>query len=400
MQCTTKRWIVQLALVRLHALVVLSILLLALLGRMPDSQAGWITCPPQVVMVVPARRRQQGGCWPRDRAGHKAACWRQLLHTGHLPVLRSLLLGVLWHLSGQPGPAWVCLVPWAVWLWQNAGVFWPWLGRQPEWRGLGWLLWQGQRGLLVGYLGLALGALARFQLPTCHLPTLGLRAAGPSPWLLGLGCLVCGRPEPWAAVGSAEDGSYTATLCGHFTLRVAGDNPLRVRLLMLFLRLLEVPGPQRGGRRTRDGRTPFVSQEQLSGWLQLPQPDISRVEKYWVEGDWPNLLSLNTAEVLTQEVIGRIVAVFATFPWWGVEKVHQHLRAQGLAVSERQVRQAAVQSGWSLLRQELVKRYHLTAEGLRPRDNWLVEQLLTQVESLLARLEAGEGLTPEEQVTV
>ena len=71
-----------------------------------------------------------------------------------------------------------------------------------------------------------------------------------------------------------------------------------------------------------------------------------------------------------------------------------------MAVSLRQVRQAAEQSGWSRLRQELVKRYHLTAEGIRPRDDWLVEQLLALVEHLLTQLEKGEGLTPEEQVAV
>jgi len=27
----------------------------------------------------------------------------------------------------------------------------------------------------------------------------------------------------------------------------------------------------------------------------MPQPDISRTEKYWLEGDWSNLLSLKTA---------------------------------------------------------------------------------------------------------
>ena len=169
-------------------------------------------------------------------------------------------------------------------------------------------------------------------------------------------------------------------------------------MLMLFLRLLEVPGPQRGGRRTRDGRTPFIAQEKLAAWFGMPQPHISRIEKYWLEGDWANLLSLKTAEVLTGELMARIVAVFATFPWWGVKKVYEHLREQGVAVSERQVRQAAEQSGWSQLRQELVKRYHLTAEGIRPRDNWLVEQLLALVETLLAKVEAGEGLTPEERI--
>ena len=84
----------------------------------------------------------------------------------------------------------------------------------------------------------------------------------------------------------------------------------------------------------------------------------------------------------------------------GGEKVHQHLQEQGVTVSERQIRQAAEQSGWSQLRQELVKRYHLTAEGIRSRDGWLVEQLLALVETLLSRWEAGEGLRPEEQVAM
>ena len=39
----TKRSIVQLDRVRLHTLVVFSVCVLALLGHMLDSQAGWIT---------------------------------------------------------------------------------------------------------------------------------------------------------------------------------------------------------------------------------------------------------------------------------------------------------------------------------------------------------------------
>ncbi len=99
--------------------------------------------------------------------------------------------------------------------------------------------------------------------------------------MVGLGCVVYHGEEPWVEAVQEEDGSYSATLCGHFTLRVAGDHPFRVRMLMLFLRLLEVPGPQRGGRRTRAGRTPFVAQEKLAVWFHLPQTDISRLEKYW-----------------------------------------------------------------------------------------------------------------------
>jgi hypothetical protein len=67
------------------------------------------------------------------------------------------------------------------------------------------------------------------------------------------------------------DGSYQADLCGHFTLTVAGDHPFRMRLLVLFLSLLDVPGQTRGSRRTRDGRTPWVRQTQLADALGVTQ---------------------------------------------------------------------------------------------------------------------------------
>jgi len=134
MQYTTKCSIVQLARVRVHVLVVLSVLALAVVSDMPDTQAGWITCPPQVVMVAPASQRRQGEHLGYGGIHHGAACWSYLSRTWYIPVLRSLLLWSLWPLSGQQGPAWVSLVPWLQWLWQLGGVLWPWLRRQPEWR--------------------------------------------------------------------------------------------------------------------------------------------------------------------------------------------------------------------------------------------------------------------------
>ena len=52
------------------------------------------------------------------------------------------------------------------------------------------------------------------------------------------------------------EGDFQATLVGHFTLRVKGDCVFRVRLLYLFLRLLEVPGEttgESGARRPING---------------------------------------------------------------------------------------------------------------------------------------------------
>jgi hypothetical protein len=46
----------------------------------------------------------------------------------------------------------------------------------------------------------------------------------------------------------------------------------------------------------------------------------------------------------------------------------------------------------------LQKRYHFSAEDFRPRDEWLVSQLLETVELLLVRGEDGSGLTAEEQM--
>lgn len=118
---------------RLHLLVVLSILGLALLSRMPDSQAGWLTCPPPVMMVAPAgRRHRRRRGLGRGHTHPRWARWVHLSETWHIPLLRSLLLWALWELSGQLGPAWVRLVPWGLWLWQSSGVFWPGLRGQPE----------------------------------------------------------------------------------------------------------------------------------------------------------------------------------------------------------------------------------------------------------------------------
>jgi transposase-like protein len=396
MQGTTRSRVYQPALVMLYGLVVLSVLGLALLGQMPREAAGWLVQP--AVPGAGVRLRQPP--WVRYRrpgwSSHLAALGQYLAASWSPVLLRSLLLWGLWAWSGQLGWSWLRLVPWALWLWRGVGVGWPRLRQQAVW---GWVaagLWQAQRLALLGYLGVALSQ---------------QRTAGPAPWCMGLGCVVCQQDEPRVAVARQADGSYQATLCGHFTLAVAGDtcthcvgavrcHPFRLRLLVLFLSLLDVPGLARGSRRTREGRTPFVRQLQLAEWFGVPQPDISRWLKYWQAADWANLLSLHSAEVLTAELVGRIVEVCATFPTWGVARVYQHLRQQGVAVTEPQVQQAVEQSGWRRLQQTLSARYDLSGPALALREGWLVAQLLAQVRELLGRLEAGQPLPSEVRTTL
>jgi hypothetical protein len=216
---------------------------------------------------------------------------------------------------------------------------------------------------------------------------------------VSLGCVVCGRDANWVNVERQADGSYQAELCGHFRLRMAGEDAFRTRMAWLLLRQLETMGAPRRGGRTKDGRAPLVSQVQIAAWFDLPQPVVSRIEGYWWVGDWANLLSLVAAEVLTAELRQRIVAVFASHPWWTGQEVYDHLR-ESVKVTYDQVRQVAGESGWRQLRETLAKRYHFSAEDFRPRDGWLVQQLLRSQEHLLARLEALGGLTPEEALAV
>jgi transposase-like protein len=179
-----------------------------------------------------------------------------------------------------------------------------------------------------------------------------------------------------------------------------GNERFCVRLLIIFLGLLEAKGEKRSGRRTRDGRTPLVREAQLGEWFGVAQPHISRWFGYWLNRDWRRLLSQKTGEVLTLEVQQRVVDVWAKFPWWGAEKVWKHLKAQGECITLNQVRQVARESGWTVLREALGRVYAISAEAFRPRDEWLTGQLLAQIQGLVARLEELGGLTLEQQMAL
>jgi len=393
MKHTTKPQLVQLQF--WHGLVVVSLLTLSVLGQPPNSQAGWLTCPPRLLCVAAMpRRRQATSRSVLPLAERLRSVERYVIQSWPQPMLRSLLLTLVWSAGARRGPMTLAGWPWLLWLWQVAAAGWPELSRQPAWRAGRWLLWQGQRLLLLGYASLAIEHVRPLVIRdwTSHLPT---------DWLLvGLGCQQCGREEPWVEVTRQADGGYQATLCGHFTLSVAGDDPVRARLLMVFLRQLKTAGPVRGSRRTRDGRTPFVRQVPVAQWFGLPRPDVSRIEGYWQRGAWPEMLSQCTAEILTPEVVRRVATVCATFPQWSQEQVYRYGRQQGLAVSQRQVRQAMEQSGWSTLRQELLRRYNLVGHTFRSRDEWLVQDLLRQIQGLQACLETGQRPSAEEQLAL
>jgi hypothetical protein len=388
---------------RLHALVAVTCVWLAIQGSVPEVIAGWITSPPTVYTVcVGGRRCRRVRPLVTERHTQWSEGWRYACLTWRVPLLRSTALGVAWLVSGHLGPPWIMSLPWGLWLWRIAGALWPWLSTQPEWsflEGLQRAAILGERLVIWLYLGLAAGVWLHRLAASGLTVGVGLHfdGGGSSSWgLLGLAS-TAPKVNVWR---DAQDGLYRAEISGRFSLAVGDDDPFRLRLLVLFLRLLEEPDERRKSRRTRDGRTPFVRQEALAAALKVPQPDLSRWERYWLAGDWRRLLSLHVKEVLTLELQEKIIKAWARVPSWGIEQVHRLLAEQGLAVTEGQVRQAAHDSGWQLVREVLGQMCVQQAGGLKLRDDWLVGELLGQVRLLLDRLEVGERLTSEERVNI
>jgi transposase-like protein len=138
----------------------------------------------------------------------------------------------------------------------------------------------------------------------------------------------------------------------------------------------------------------------LAAWFGVPHPVISRWYGYWLAQDWRRMLSQRWGEVLTWEVQQRVIESWVRFPWWSAQRVYEHLRAQGSGITLGQVKQIGRESGWTILRQELTRVYQIGAESFRPQDEWLVKQLLAQVEGLVAQLEAVGGLSPEQQIVL
>lgn len=277
------------------------------------------------------------------------------------------------------------MLPWVVWVWRGLGVAWPNLGQQALYGALGQVWEEASRWALVG---LGVMWLVK-QVSIRH----SMRA-------LPVGICLGGvrRRESSVEVEKDEQGWYHVQLKGEFELHVDGEVAVYKRVLIIFLGLLE--GEKRGSRRTRDGRMPLVRQEQMAEWFEVPQPHISRWNGYWLKRDWRRLLSQRWGEVLTEVIRLQVIESWVKFPWWTAEQLWEHLQAQGSRITLRQVKQIAQESGWSGVRQRLKKVYEISAETFRPRDEWLVKQLLAQVHDLVEQLEALGGLTTERQVAL
>ena len=222
-------------------------------------------------------------------------------------AVRSATMLLLVWLTGHEAWQGLSLLPWVIWGWKGLGVAWPRLGQQAWYRGMERLGEEASRlallSLGVVWLGQQLCESGWGEGRVYGLLVGGVSASHP-------------MSEPSVEVTEDEEGVYHVRLRGEFELHMDGLVAFYKRMLILLLGQLEVPGERRGSRRTRDGRTPLVRQQQLAAWFGVPQPDISRWFKYWLEQDWRRMLSQRAGEVLTLEVQQRVIGSWVKFPWW------------------------------------------------------------------------------------
>jgi transposase-like protein len=143
-----------------------------------------------------------------------------------------------------------------------------------------------------------------------------------------------------------------------------------------------------------------LTQEALAEWFGTHQERFPRWMAYLRAGDWRRLMSRRHGPLLSLKEQQSIVGVWARHLWWTAEEVHAWVTSLGLEVTVAQVKEAETLSGLKVLRRALHERFHLGPDSLRPKDRWLVQQLLVLVEALLSQVEAGRGLTPEELIEV
>jgi DNA-directed RNA polymerase subunit RPC12/RpoP len=400
---------------RLHLLGMVGLVLAALTGQPMEASVGLIIFPAQVYeLPVPMMSRKNRRKKRRDQSNTegKVYLWMSakrgvihMYHTKEKVLARSVLFFVLWKFGGCVFAGWVLTLPFVRCFVDGISVGWPWLGQQPEVRfirwAIGWLHW-GCLMVLIGDVGVHWIAQSIFK--KSDLSAFGLIV----PMMTVKSCEVAidekteGRnKQPGSLIKVvALDGGYHVQLKGEFNLTVRRNDQFWLRLVILFLRQLEGASKREGSRATRDSRRPLFTQQQMAAWFKVSQPEISRWEKWWLERDWANLLSLHSVEVLTRELRDKIVDVLALFPWWGQERVYEYLRAQGVEVTHTQIRQVVKESGWSRLRQTLKRFFVISSECICPRDEGLTRELIGQIKMLVSKLEAGERLTHEEYLEV
>ncbi|NNJ10407.1 hypothetical protein EKD04_008720 [Chloroflexales bacterium ZM16-3] len=119
-------------------------------------------------------------------------------------------------------------------------------------------------------------------------------------------------------------------------------------------------------------KRPFLCQTWLAGWFGTLQELLSRWEDYREAGDWPRLMSRHDGPLLPSAQRQALIQLWARHLWWSVADVQAAAEAEGLTLSAHAITQIGQNSGLLVARRVLRERFPLSAETLRPTDDWLV----------------------------
>jgi hypothetical protein len=351
---------------RALALALLPLLLGLGLGHVVASLPAALSASTCTQRVRWVRRRT----WQRPpRATRVWPIARQLLR----PVLVQASLLALLLGANQVAPPVLLLasLPLLRALLSLSALVWPRWGQHPYCR---WLVLTSADLQLALLLSLSVGLLRD------HLLTSGALAAAVA---------VPRPPKPTATGRILDDGTYEVLLGDQFAIRHNPVDEFDRRMFLLFLRdihLVEYPA-----------KRPFLCQTWLATWFGTLQELLSRWEDYREAGDWQRLMSRHDGPLLPWEQRQALIQLWARHLWWSLAEVQAAAAAEGLTLSAHAITQIGQDSGLLVARRVLRERFVLSAEALRPKDDWLVTQLFGLIDQLQVRLARGERPAPEER---
>jgi transposase-like protein len=192
---------------------------------------------------------------------------------------------------------------------------------------------------------------------------------------------------------------FAVTLRGTFTWVWEPRDTFEFWMLALLLRRLHRPG----------ARKPFLTQRQVATALACQQAEVSYWERAVREHSWHILSDRyrhQLQSVLPKPELSRaILKTWVPRFWLSAWDVRERLIAQGV-IAHRDTLEVdalhtlAKHTGFNLVRDMLLERFDAQAGQLIAREHWWLKELVALNERLIAKLERGERLTPQELVDI
>ena len=206
-------------------------------------------------------------------------------------------------------------------------------------------------------------------------------------WMMG-GCVKM-ADGAWARGGIMEDGRWRLEMEGHFVLTYKPRSFFEKRILLVLMRRLRTS-------QSTPGR-PFLRQEWLAEWFGAHQELISRWQRYAREVGLQKLSGEHDRWVRTPEMGQAILDIWVPSFWLSASQVRERLLAEGHIASVediylKSIHQVARDTGFAEVRRLLRQIFEFSADGPQLRDRVLLDRLFELNETLMTRLEAGEGL--------